>query len=189
MVPIEFDGQSVRSRLIMALPRLRRFAGFLAGDEDSRDILLRSSLAAMLDKSHEYQSSVPFDRWAFAEIHAHWMAELRAHQDPMAQIRAEENIYIPKGEAEEGGLDAVETVSAFLANLPPKQRSVVLLIFGEKFSYEDAAVVLDAPIETVTLRAVRGLASLVDRIENDQSQTLTGADVAQLYPAGTQPSQ
>lgn len=188
MVDIEFEGQSVRSNLIMALPRLRRFAGVLAGDEESRDILLRDSLEWMLDNNHDYPPGSPFDRWAFSRIHDQWMTGLRSNNDPIALVRADESLYCPECLSDHEDYDEAKEVGAFLAGLPPQQRSVVLLIFGEKFSYEDAAAVLDAKVETVTTRAVRALATLVDRLEKPAPDAQSDAKVETLYPAESQPN-
>lgn len=188
MADIQFEGQSVRSNLIMALPRLRRFSGVLAGDEESRDILLRESLQWMLENAQDYPPGAPFDRWAFSHIHNHWMAGLRDHNDPIALVRADESLYCPDCLSDHEDYSDAQEVGTFLASLPPQQRSAVLLIFGEKFSYEDAAAVLDATIETVTTRAVRGLAALVDRLEMRSQEHYSEAEVETLYPAESQPN-
>lgn len=188
MVDIQFEGQSVRSNLIMALPRLRRFAGILAGDEESRDILLRDSLQWMLDNTHDYPAGAPFDRWAFSHIHSQWMTGLRDNNDPIALVRADQSLYCPDCLETHDDYEEAQEIGAFLAGLPPQQRSVVLLIFGEKFSYEDAAAVLDTSVDTVTTRAVRALAALVDRLESQSSSTQSAAEVETLYPAESQPN-
>ena len=62
MVQASINGDSIRSRLISLLPRLRRFASVLAGDRPGGDGLLRAACNTMLDEAHRYQRGTPFAR-------------------------------------------------------------------------------------------------------------------------------
>lgn len=163
MVQADINGDSVRSRLISLLPRLRRFAAVLSGDRVGGDELLRASCRIMLDEGHRYQRGTPFARWAFSEIYSVWLARLRAHRQPITQERADEQLFggAPKDDAAD---ETPPPVAGFLASLPPQQRSAILLVYGEGLSYEDAAKVLDTPTETVAARVSRALAALIDRL-------------------------
>ena len=49
--------------------------------------------------------------------------------------------------------------------LPAQQRSAALLIYGEGFSYEEAANILDTTPETVMARLSRVLSTFVERAD------------------------
>ncbi|MGI9384392.1 MAG: RNA polymerase sigma factor [Methyloligellaceae bacterium] len=163
MVQAEIGGDSVRARLVTLLPRLRRFAIVLCGDRPGSDELLRAACKTMLDEGHRYQRGTPFARWAFSEIYSVWLSRLRAHRQPIAQVRADEQLFggAPNDDTAD---NAPPPVAGFLASLPPQQRSAILLVYGEGLSYEDAAKVLDTPAETVAARVSRALAALIDRL-------------------------
>lgn len=181
MVQAENDGGTIRTRLVTLLPRLRRFAAVLAGDRQGGDELLRAACKIMLDEGHRYQRGTPFARWAFSEIYAVWLARLRAHRQPIAQVRADEGLFA--GAPPDGATDAPPPpVAGFLASLPPQQRSVILLVYGEGLSYEDVAKVLDTPTETVAARVSRALAALIDRLGPLDGRGRAGATVEPFDP-------
>ena len=64
-----------------------------------------------------------------------------------------------------GGEEKFDALTAnFLWQLPPQQRSTLLLVYGEGFDYEDAARVLDSNAGTIEARLIRASASLADRL-------------------------
>lgn len=72
----------------------------------------------------------------------------------------------------ERAIDAVDdrlVLRAALAELPARQRAVLVLRFWEDLSVEQVAEVLDAPVGTVKSQTARGLAALrrrLDRVPN-----------------------
>ncbi len=188
MVQREKAGDSTRLKLVSLLPRLRRFAGILAGDRAACDSLLRTACQAMLADSHRFQRGTPFDRWAFAELYAHWLEALRDHDDPIAQGRGDGTLFLAafSGAAKSDG-EIVATVG-LLAKLPPQQRSAALLVYGEGFSYEDAALILDTTPQTVIERAARALSAHIGLTGPSEGAAGQGAPVASLYPNQRQAS-
>jgi RNA polymerase sigma-70 factor (ECF subfamily) len=156
---------AVRHDLIVMLPRLKRFADVLVGEKKEGKALLRRALLRMLNEHHRYQRGTSFHRWAFAEIYALWLSELRDHAEPLRQGKAsEENferLFAKDGE------DAFDALTAnFLGQLPPQQRSTLLLVYGEGFDYEDAGRVLNSNADTIQARLIRSSASLADRLSS-----------------------
>jgi DNA-directed RNA polymerase specialized sigma24 family protein len=162
-VQAEIKHESVRHGLIAMLPRLKRFADVLVGDKRQGRALLRRALKRMLADQHRYQRGTPFDRFAFAEIYRLWLGQQRDHVDPLRQASASggdfERLLRGNGAA---NFDAV--TSTFLSELPPQQRSTLLLVFGEGFGHEDAGLVLDTGPDTIQARLIRACASLADRL-------------------------
>ena len=154
---------SVRRDLILMLPRLKRFADVLTGEKKEGKALLRRALFRMLNEHHRYQRGTSFDRWAFGEIYALWLIELRDHAEPLRQAKVSgENFELLFHKGGEEELDAL--TANFLGQLTPQHRSTLLLVYGEGFDYEDAARVLDSNVGTIEARLIRASASLADRL-------------------------
>jgi RNA polymerase sigma-70 factor (ECF subfamily) len=179
--------QSTRLKLISLLPRLRRFAAVLAGDRAGCDRLLRDACLRMLEDEHLNQQGAPFDRWAFAELYALWLERLRDHTDPMTQGKGDVDLFMAAFMGAEGNSAEIAETAAVLTKLPPQQRSAALLIYGDGFSYDEAAMILDAPLQTVVERAARALASLIERtgLAGGEAPS-TGAQIESLFPAQRQ---
>ena len=168
------------------LPRLKRFADVLTGEKKEGKALLRRALFRMLNEHHRYQRGTLFDRWAFGEIYALWLIELRDHAEPLRQAKAsEENFELLFHKDGEEEFDAL--TANFLGQLPPQQRSTLLLVYGEGFDYEDAARVLDSNAGTIEARLIRASASLADRLgAGSRARTEQSADIETLYAMGPQ---
>lgn len=169
---------SARTKLITLLPRLRRFAILLAGDREGADSLLRSACKKILDEGHAFRQGTAFDVLAFCELHGEWLRDLRSHETPISQGQGDASAFEPAGL--EGGDGHLPEIADILAKLPPQQRSAVLLIYGEGFSYEEAGRILDTPVQTVIARVSRALASFIERADWLDSAGLSGAKVEQL---------
>jgi RNA polymerase sigma-70 factor (ECF subfamily) len=153
---------SVRPGLIAMLPRLKRFADLLAGEQIEGKALLGRALRRMLAEQHRYQRGTPLDAWAFGEIYRHWLMELRDHAGPLGEIHDDvarfERLFVAGG-------DACDPIAVdFLRALPPQHRLALLLVYGEGFDYDHAAYVLDASSETVAGRLIKITADLADRL-------------------------
>jgi DNA-directed RNA polymerase specialized sigma24 family protein len=176
----------MRHELIAMLPRLKRFADVLVGEKREGKALLRRALLRMLAEHHRYQRGTPLDRFAFTEIYRLWLAELRDHADPLRQAKASEEDFdrlFPKDCGKDCGADFDAFTAMFLGQLPPQQRSTLLLVYGEGFDYEDAAKVLDADADTVQSRLIRASASLADRLSSGSpARAQASATIETLYP-------
>jgi RNA polymerase sigma-70 factor (ECF subfamily) len=142
------------------LPRLKRFADLLAGEQAEGKALLGRALRRMLAEQHRYQRGTPLDAWAFGEIYRHWLMELRDHAGPLGEIHDDierfEHLFAAGG-------DPCDPITVdFLRTLPPQHRLALLLVYGEGFDYDHAAYVLDASPESVAGRLVRVTADLAD---------------------------
>jgi RNA polymerase sigma-70 factor, ECF subfamily len=147
------------------LPRLKRFADVLVGEKKEGRALLRRALLRMLNDRHPYQRGTPFDRWAFAETYQLWLGELRHHADPLRQAKPSETDF-ERLFPQEQGIEFDALIANFLGHLPPQQRSMLLLVYGEGFNYEDAGRVLDSNPDTIRSRLIRASASLADRLSS-----------------------
>lgn len=163
------------------LPRLKRFADVLTGEKREGRALLRRALFRMLNEHHRYQRGVSFDRWAFGEIYALWLIELRDHAEPLRQGKASEEKF--ERLLHKDGEEKFDALTAnFLGQLTPQQRTTLLLVYGEGFDYEDAARVLDSNPGTIEARLIRASASLADRLgAGSRASTRENATIETLY--------
>lgn len=176
----ELVDDSVRDGLIAILPRLKRFAEVLIGARGEGTAFLSRALVTLLEQRQSYQYGTPFDRWAFAGIYRYWLQELRGHADPVRRSRLGELSFADLVAEERGTVPDLLTVS-FLANLPPQQRLTLLLVYGEGFSHEDAALVLDCAPDTIAARLNRASTALADKLGETEEEP-DDADVKPLYP-------
>lgn len=182
MVQRKNNAESTRLKLIGLLPRLRRFAAVLAGNWPDCDRLLRAACEKMLAEVHRYQRGTPFDRWAFAELYTLWLESLRDHTEPMTQGKGDESLFQTAFTGADGKKSEIAGTAAILAKLPPQQRCALLLIYGEGFTYDEAAQIVDAPTQTVVERAARALAALIERAGLMDGSAASGAQIEPLYP-------
>jgi DNA-directed RNA polymerase specialized sigma24 family protein len=172
---------SFRQGLVILLPRLKRFADVLIGGKQDGTALLGRALKRMLAEQYRYQRGTPLDRWAFAEIYRLWLQELRDQAEPMRQAKVDsdfESLLYPD--------EITDDVTAgFLGQLPPQQRSALLLVYGEGFDYEDAGRVLECSVDAIASRLIRASANLADRL-GEGWETASSATVETLYPKGSQ---
>ena len=184
MAQTQRPGGSARTKLILLLPRLRRFAAVLAGNPESADALLRLACKKMLVGADVFQQGTAFDLWAFGELHGEWLAGLRSHDNPISQGQGDAAAFLPADTS--GEIGRCKDVAEILAKLPPQQRSAVLLIYGDGFSYDEAAQILDAPSQTIVARVSRALGSFIERADWLDSAGPAGASVEQLQQTNRQ---
>jgi RNA polymerase sigma-70 factor (ECF subfamily) len=142
----------VRDGLIALLPRLRRFATALCGDAEARDRLLRRACVEMIDGSHRELRDAPFDRWAFGEVYRVW---LRGRSEEQAPGAASNIVSSDPGQGPAGPM-------SFIRALPAQHRATLLLVLGERFSFEDAAIALQTPEDVLAARIGRCVIALAD---------------------------
>ena len=178
MAQSERASASIRTKLITLLPRLRRFATLLAGDREGAECLLRSACKKILDTGYTFQPGTAFDLQAFSELHGEWLSGLRSHETPISQGQGDSGVFEQAMQGD--GDNHFREIADILAQLPPQQRSAVLLVYGDGFSYGEAARILDTPSHRVIARVSRALASFIERAGWLDSAGLYGAKVEQL---------
>ena len=153
----------VRKGLEPLLPRLWRYARILTRDGDRASDLVQSTCVRALENANQFRTRTHLDRWGFTIMSNNWKNLLRsnarertanderARQAPVSGVaRTELSLFTRQV------LDAVAT-------LPDTQRSVVLLVCIEQYTYQETADILELPIGTVMSRlyhARRALARL-----------------------------
>ena len=136
------------------IPRLRRYARALTGDRAAADDLVQDTLERALSRFHLWRRGSDLRAWLFTIMHNIFVNQARSRMRYPHQALDE-----PTADAmqyrEPDWVD-LRDIDGALAKLPVEQRTVVLLVGLEQFTYEEAARVLEIPIGTVMSRLSRG---------------------------------
>ncbi len=149
--PQSSDGE----RLLVWLPRLRRYARALAGQRDDADDLVQDTLERAWARLHLWRGVADMRAWLFGimhNLHAEGARRPRLHTVTIDDDATPEQPVAPA----QGERLAVRDLQAALDALPVEQKEVLLLIGLEDMSYADAAATLGIPIGTVMSRLARG---------------------------------
>jgi RNA polymerase sigma-70 factor (ECF subfamily) len=135
------------------IPRLRRYARALTGDRAAADDLVQDTLERALSRFHLWRRGSDMRAWLFTIMHNIFVNQARSRMryphEPLDEPAAEGLQY------REPDWSELRDIGDALTRLPVEQRTVVLLVGLEQFTYDEAARVLNVPIGTVMSRLSR----------------------------------
>ena len=142
-----------RDVIVAEIPRLRRYARALTGQEERADDLVQDTLERALDKWRFWQSSRDLRPWLFSIMHNLHIDQHRRE----TRIDYCDDADLPELPQRAEQTDALELrdLDRALTLLPLEQREVLLLVALEELSYADVAKAIDQPIGTVMSRLSR----------------------------------
>lgn len=144
---------SVAAGLPELLPRLWRFSLTLTGDRSQADDLVQAACVRALERAHQFQAGSRLDSWMYAIITSVWKNGMRANTVRRgAGLVDVSETPLPDGSPPPELSYHARQVLAQIDALPEGQRSVVLLVCVEGFTYEEAARALAIPAGTVMSR-------------------------------------
>jgi len=136
------------------IPRLRRYARALTGDRAAADDLVQDTLERALSRFHLWRRGSDLRAWLFTIMHNIFVNQARSRtrypHEALDESAADALHY------REPDWSDLRDIDGVLAKLPVEQRTVVLLVGLEQFTYDEAARVLEVPIGTVMSRLSRG---------------------------------
>ena len=135
------------------IPRLRRYARALTGDRAAADDLVQDTLERALSRFHLWRRGSDMRAWLFTIMHNIFVNQARSrmrHPHEALDGPAEDALHY-----REPDWSDLRDIGEALAKLPVEQRTVVLLVGLEQFTYEETARVLEVPIGTVMSRLSR----------------------------------
>jgi RNA polymerase sigma-70 factor (ECF subfamily) len=141
-------------RIAEHIPRLRRYARALAGDQHAADDLVQDTLERAINKRHLWRPGSDLRAWLFAIMHNVFVNQLRSRQAHPED--ALDDDVLPTVAPTDGARLEIRDLQTALALLPPEQREVVLLVGLEQLTYAEVASALGIPIGTVMSRLFRG---------------------------------
>ncbi|XOV80313.1 MAG: RNA polymerase sigma factor [Aestuariibacter sp.] len=163
---MQYTEKELKQVLTEELPRLRRFAMSLTGNQADGDDLVHNLVVKILQKG--MSRDVNASAWLFRVCKNIWLDEIRAREVRRKAIQEKkipgmDDIEEPQQEP----LFSVQDIQLAMSKLVDEQRVVVGLIIVEGFSYEEAADILEVPKGTIMSRLSRARTKLITLL-NDQ---------------------
>ncbi len=158
----EDSRREVRTGLDRCLARLWRYALVLTGRSDTAEELVQVTCLQAVERADQFVPGTRLDRWLFAILRSIWLNEIRARRisEGGGFIDAEGRLRTDGEKAVETNIPTTEMFKA-IGPLPGAERETVLLVYGEGYSYAEAASTLGIPIDTVISRLVAARSTLV----------------------------
>ncbi len=161
--------ESFRSRLLEALPRVRRYARTLAFDSQMADDLAQQTVERALLHWQQFDPQRDIAVWLLSIAH-------NAHLDGLrrdGRLSVVDPSDIERARDAAGGDPGVDVglrldLLAALRLLSPDQREALLLVCVEQLSYAEVAEVMRIPIGTVMSRVCRSRAVLRKFLEGER---------------------
>jgi RNA polymerase sigma-70 factor (ECF subfamily) len=144
---------SSRDLIVAEIPRLRRYARALTGQNSAADDLVQDTLERALGKWQFWQRERDLRPWLFSIMH-NLHVDTRRREGRIDYCDDESLPELPQRPEQEDGL-ALRDLDRALALLPIEQREIVLLVGLEELSYGEVARALDIPLGTVMSRLSR----------------------------------
>lgn len=139
---------------------MRRLAYRLLGSQAAMDDALQDAYVKAYRKLDTHDGSAAFSTWLYTIVYRTCLDHLRTRQR-----RREVDLDLVEHAVSGGADPATQTADAdalatALADLPPDQTAVVLLVDGDGLTYADAATILDVREGTIASRLNRAHATL-----------------------------
>lgn len=145
--------KEVRAGLDAVYPRLWRYCVVLTGSRDAADDLAQAVCLKAIEKADQFQTGTHLDRWTFRIAQRAWYNDLRGRKvrtgaglEPIEEIDLEDNKANP-----ETNILGKEVLTEVMG-LPDAQRSTVVLVYVEGYSYKECSEILEVPVGTVMSR-------------------------------------
>jgi RNA polymerase sigma-70 factor (ECF subfamily) len=154
------------------IPALRRYAWALLRDQDAADDLVQDCLERAIGRWHLRRRDGNLRAWLFTILRNQYLNNVRERKrhGPHVEVQEADGQTSAEGDGERSlmGRDALQALDA----LPEEQRSLLLLIAVEDFSYQEAATLFGVPTGTIMSRLNRARANFRKVIEGGARMTL-----------------
>ena len=153
------------------IPALRRYAYALVRDHDAADDLVQDTLERALSRWTLRRSDGDLRAWLFTIQRNLHISSLRQDRRRGPHVELDESTTPSTAAPQESGVE-VQDMLAALDQLPEEQKSLLLLVGVEDFSYDDAARIMGVPTGTVMSRLSRGRQRLRALLETGRATLL-----------------
>jgi RNA polymerase sigma-70 factor, ECF subfamily len=157
----EASRREVRAGLEPSLGRLWRYALVLSRARDTADDLVQATCLRAIERADQFAPGTRVDRWLFAILRSIWLNEIRSQRirEGGGFVDAQDALTTDGAREIEMNITAAAVLRA-IDRLPEAQRETILLVYGEGYSYAEAAAGLGVPIGTIMSRLAAGRAAL-----------------------------
>ena len=152
------------------MPKMRRFAYGLTGSLEMAEDLVQEACERLLHQTKEKDSYI--DRWLFRTIrnlHVDQIRKKAVTEKYHHHLAADMDSSGLDGNAQLETLQTLDHVRSAITLLPEEQRTILLLIGIEGFSYRETAEMLGVPIGTVTSRLARARKRLLAAVSHSET--------------------
>jgi RNA polymerase sigma-70 factor, ECF subfamily len=172
----EESRREVQAGLEPSLARLWRYALVLSRARDIADDLVQATCLRAIECADQFVPGTRVDRWLLAILRSIWLNEVRARRirEGGGFVAAEDVLTTSDGTHEIEMKMTASAVIKAIGQLPEAQRETVLLVYGEGYSYSEAAAALTVPIGTVMSRLAAARATLA-KLDSSQSHPALAA--------------
>ena len=153
------------------IPALRRFAYALRRDHASADDLVQDTLERALSRWSVRRQDGDLRAWLFTILRNLHVDSHRAEARRGTSVPFDEVDLPGTAATQDATVEAGDVLSA-VGQLPQDQKSLLLLVGVEDFSYNEAARILDLPLGTVMSRLSRARRALRSIIDGDRAPLL-----------------
>ena len=149
----EASGRELRQGLKACLGRLWRYALVLSDANDTAESLVHATCRRAVERADQAPADGRLDRWLFAMLRSIWLDEIRPRRIREAKGFADAESAASTDQSLEIGANilAAQALKS-IVRLPEAQRETALLVYGEGYSYAEAASALSVPIDAVMSR-------------------------------------
>ncbi|MFC7395782.1 sigma-70 family RNA polymerase sigma factor [Chelatococcus sp. GCM10030263] len=153
------------------IPALRRYACALVRNDDAADDLVQDCLERALSRWYLRRRDGDLRAWLFTILRNLYISDFRRRRRRGPHVGLDDAAGLGINPAQEAQVETRDVLVA-LDQLSEEQKSVLLLVGVEDFSYEDAARILGVPLGTVMSRLARGRQRLRSLLENGRPTLL-----------------
>ncbi len=153
------------------IPRLRRYARFLAGSPDRADDLVQECLTRAIAKIDSWKPGTNLRAWLFVILRNCFFTEIR-RQSRSPLVEESDSHQASSLANQESHMSLLEVRRAFQA-LSEEHKEVLILVAMEGLPYEEAASIMNVPIGTVRSRASRARQTLREAVGRDEVEVKT----------------
>ena len=152
----------LRHEIVALIPRLRRFARGLTGNQTDADDLVQVALEKALARLHQFESGTRLDSWLYRIVQTSFLDDRRKAQRRETEMAGDQLENLPNA-AQQGDTEqsaGLADIDRALAVLPDEQRLIVVAVLVEGHSYREVADMMALPIGTVMSRLSRARKAL-----------------------------
>ena len=133
----------------------------MSRSNDAAEDIVQATCLRAIERADQFVPGTRLDRWLIAILRSIWLNEIRARRirEGGGFVDAEDALSSDGAHEIETNILAGEVLRA-IGQLPEAQRETVLLVYGEGFSYAEAASTLGIPVGTVMSRLSAARAAL-----------------------------
>ena len=125
----------------------------LSSASDTAESLVQATCRRAVERADQAPADGRLDRWLFAMLRSIWLDEIRPRRIREAKgfVDAESAVSTDRSFEIGSNILAAQALK-LIARLPEAQREAALLVYGEGYSYAEAASALSIPIDAVMSR-------------------------------------